>query len=358
MERHRPRGDRPYRGRPRQAVRVPPRLSGQCARPRLRLQPLGAALDEGQRARRVRARRGRGGVPREARPSVLVLLPVQRLQQHARGRLGDDPARLRRTRRSSRARGRSGRDRLQLARGSRACSVGRREARARRVTARRLPRRRLPRQQVLGRALAGQLGGGRGRLRRHARAAPRAVPAGRHDPERPGGRRGRISVDRLRGALGRAPEGVLQRPDRPEPEDAVDEADHVVRGLARRELRGADGRRVRHGDDRLLLLRGRDRLEGTRAVAQQPASARHCHRCGSRPRDLRGRTCDLDAGRAAADRAATVVGSDHLGVGEDVRQTTGSLPRAGRAPRSHCGRHHLRAVAAARRARPHRERVG
>ena len=168
---------RPIGGRPREAVRIPPRLSGQCARPRLRLQPLGAALDGGQRARRVRARRRRGGVPRKARPSVLVLLPVQRLQQHARGRLGDDPARLRRARRPSRARGRSGRGRLQLARGSRTCGVGRREARARRVTTRRLPCRRLPRQQVLGRALAGQLGGGRGRLRRHARAAPRAVPA-------------------------------------------------------------------------------------------------------------------------------------------------------------------------------------
>ena len=39
---------------------------------------------------------------REARAPVLVLLPVQRLQQHARGRLGDDPARLRRARRRAR----------------------------------------------------------------------------------------------------------------------------------------------------------------------------------------------------------------------------------------------------------------
>ena len=37
-----------------------------------------------------------------------------------------------------------------------------------------------------------------------------------------------LSVDRVRGPLGRAAEGVLQRPDRPEPEDAVDAADLVV----------------------------------------------------------------------------------------------------------------------------------
>ena len=93
-------------GRSGGALRIPPRLPGQCARSGLRLQPLGSAPDGGQRARRVRARRRRGGVLRKARPSVLVLLPLQRLQQHARGRLGDDPARLRRARRPSRARGR------------------------------------------------------------------------------------------------------------------------------------------------------------------------------------------------------------------------------------------------------------
>ena len=38
----------------------------------------------------------------------------------------------------------------------------------------------------------------------------------------------RVSVDRVRGPLGRAAAGVLQRPDRPEPEDPVDAADRVV----------------------------------------------------------------------------------------------------------------------------------
>ena len=54
-------------------------------------------------------------------------------------------------------------------------------------------------------------------------------PAARLDPERPGGGASGLSLDRLRGPLGRAPAGVLQRPDRAEPEDAVDGADHLGR---------------------------------------------------------------------------------------------------------------------------------
>ena len=65
----------------------------------LRLRALGAPPDERDEADRVRPRRHRSRLPRQARAPVLVLLPVQRFQQHARGRLGDDPARLRRCRR-------------------------------------------------------------------------------------------------------------------------------------------------------------------------------------------------------------------------------------------------------------------
>ena len=67
-------------------------------------------------------------------------------------------------------------------------------------------------------------------------------PAGALDPERPGGGAGGVPLDRVRGPLGRAPAGVLQRPDRAEPEGAVDGADHLGRGLARPQLRGARGR--------------------------------------------------------------------------------------------------------------------
>ncbi len=375
--RHRPparRGDRcaarpVERDRPRRRSLLPPETSStgssttstspaMRSNPGLRLQPLGPAPHAGQRARRLRARRRRERETRRARPPVLVLLPVQRLQQHARGRLGDDPARLRRPGCARCARRPTGRGRVQLARGSGARRVGRREARAGRRAPRRLSGSGLSCEQVLGRAVARELGGGRSRLRRHARPAPRALAAGPDDPERRGCGEGRVSVDRLRGPLGRAAEGVLQRADRPEPEDAVDEADHLVRRLARPELRGADGRGFRYRDDRLLLLRGREGLEGARAAPQQPRSARHYPRRRPGPRGLRGRPCDLDSGRAAAHRASAVVGPDHLCIREDVRQAPRPLPRARRAPRSDRGRHHVRAVAAARRARPDRKRVG
>ena len=216
---------------PRRALRVPPRLPRKRARPRLRLRAVGAAPDDGSRARGLRARRHRPRLPGQARAAVLVLLPLQRLQQHARGRLGDDPARLRRARCRRGARGgASRRGRLQLARGRRAGGLGRGQARDRRRHAPgRLPGRRLAREQVHGGALPRQLRGRRRRLRRHAGAAPRAPAGGADDPERPGGRGRRVPVDHVRGALGRAPEGVLQRPDRPEPEGAVDGADRVGR---------------------------------------------------------------------------------------------------------------------------------
>ena len=244
---------------------------GQCAQSRLRLQPLGEAPDSRQQAGRVRARRRRGRLPRRAGAPVLVLLSLQRLQQHTRGRLGDDPAPVRRARRTCGARDGAGRGGVQLARGSRTRRLGRREARARGRPAGRVSGRRFPRQQVRRRAVAGQLRRGGGGLRRHARPAPGGLPSCRDDPERPVCRRGGLSLDRVRGTVGRAPEGLLQRPDRPEPEDAMDAADHLVGGLARPELRRADGWSLRHGLDRLLLHRRRQGLEGVVSASQQSA---------------------------------------------------------------------------------------
>ena len=191
-------------------------------------------------ADRLRARRHRTRPSGQARPPVLVLLRLQRLQQHARRRLGDGPARLRRGRcRRGAEHGADG-DRLQLARGRRAGRLGRREARARRRDAPgRLPRGGQPREQVRRRPLPRQLGGRGSGLRRHPRAARRAPARREDDSERP--RRGceGVPVDHVRGTLGRAAAGVLQRPDRPEPQDAVDRAHHVVRRLALAKLRGA-----------------------------------------------------------------------------------------------------------------------
>ena len=131
----------------------------------------------------------------------------------------------------------------------------------RRQPSRRLSGRRLAREQVHGGAVPRQLGQGRRRLRRHAQSARRDSPDREDHPERRSSRAARVPVDRLPGTLGGAPAGVLQRADRPQSEDAMDEADHLVGELAFEELRRAHGRRVRDARDRLLLRRRRDRLE-------------------------------------------------------------------------------------------------
>ena len=129
----RPRHDRAVRGRSRpRPLRVQPRLPRRCAESRLRLRALGAARDGGHGADGVRPRRAGGRPPRSARAPVLVLLPLQRLEQPARGRLGDDPARLRSGEPGGGARGAAARGRLQPARGRRAGGVGGRQARDRR----------------------------------------------------------------------------------------------------------------------------------------------------------------------------------------------------------------------------------
>ena len=179
---------------------------------------------------------------------------------------------------------RAARGRLQPARGRRAGGVGRREARARRRHAPgRLPGGRLARELLLGRALPRPLGRDGRRLRRHDRAERGAASRGALDPERPGGGTGGLPLDRVRGPLGRAPAGLLQRPDRSEPEGAVDGADHLVRSLARPQLRGARGRLRRDGRDRLLLRGRRGGIE-LRAAARRQRRARRLRprRCSPR----------------------------------------------------------------------------
>ena len=122
-------------------------------------------------ADRVRARRDRPGAPGRARAPVLVLLRLQRLEQPARRRLGDDPARLRRPDGRGRAADVAGRGRVQPARGRGAGRLGRPEARARRRHAPgRPPGRRLARELLRGGAVSRQLRLGGRRLRRHSRA--------------------------------------------------------------------------------------------------------------------------------------------------------------------------------------------
>ena len=123
----RPGEDRPDRRRPQPwADRLPPRLPGQPARPGVLLRGVVRRAD-----RRLDANDLRPGGQR-ARPSgaggpVLALLPVQRLHQQARGRLGDGAGRVRGVRRRDRAHPGPHPGRLQPARGRRGRTVGRRE---------------------------------------------------------------------------------------------------------------------------------------------------------------------------------------------------------------------------------------
>ena len=83
--------------------------------------------------------------------------------------------------------------------------------------------------------------------------------------------------------LGRAPAGVLQRPDRTEPQDAVDRADPLVGGVAVAELRGAD-RRALGGPARPTssAVRWRRAARARRAAAQPGRrGARAVGRCSS-----------------------------------------------------------------------------
>ena len=64
-------------------------------------------------------------------------------------------------------------------------------------------------------------------------------PAVQTIPSDPSQAAARISLDRVRGPLGRTAAGLLQRPHRPQPEGAVDGADPLVAELARPRLRRA-----------------------------------------------------------------------------------------------------------------------
>ena len=198
-------------------------------------------ITEGKHADGLRARRDRAGLPGQARAPVLVLLRLQRLQQHARGRLGDDPARLRRgrrrARRSTRSPSRSATARTRAPSAPTGATTSSRSSTGRTrssIPAAGSHANKFTAALYLGSSAEAGVGCDDTRGP-HRELRPRRED----DPERPGGRDGGVPVDRLRGPLGRAPAGVLQRPDRPEPEDQWTRADRLVGGLARPELRGA-----------------------------------------------------------------------------------------------------------------------
>ena len=107
------------------------------------------------------------------------------------------------------------------------------------------------------------------RLRRHARADVRraARSCRRSRATRPQARAAFPWIA-FEGRWGELQRGVLQRPDRAEPEDAVDGADHAgPRAGATRSYAVPGRRRARHRRDRLLLRRGRGGLERAAAGA-------------------------------------------------------------------------------------------
>ena len=288
-------------------------------------------LVERVRAHRLRTRRHRPRLPRQAGAAVLVLLRVQRLQQHARGRLGDDPARLRRGRRRRRARRTITRPRSDTARtrarsGRRGATTSSRSstARIRSCSPRPGPTRTSsPRRSTSAarrtRASAATTRGGRTSSSGRRCGRSRAI-------RRP---RRRVSVDHVRGPVGRAPEGVLQRPDRAEPEGSVDCADRVGgRGGAtaatgsRRPACSGTGATdlfcsgVEQGSEALSRL--------IRNPAADPPVARRAARAGR----VGDRAGDVDAGRAAAHRTPPHVGPDPVGVRADVRRTPAAVRRA------------------------------
>ena len=161
------------------SLSVPPRLSRQRPGTGLRLRAVGATRDRGPRANGVCARRQRSVASRGARAPVLAVLRLQRLEQPARRRLGNDPARLRRRERARRADDGSNECRLQPARRCRTRGLELLEARTGgRHAPGRLPRGRFTRELLRRRALPRQLRESGCRLRRHGRAAPRSALVG------------------------------------------------------------------------------------------------------------------------------------------------------------------------------------
>ena len=180
-----------------------------------------------------------------------------------------------------------------------------------------------------------QLGRRGRRLRRHARAVrSTSTRSSRRSPAMPP-RPGAGPVDRLRGALGRAASGVLQRAGGPEPEAAVDEPDRLVRELARPCLHGSRRRRLRPCGHGLLLHRGRRRLAARSSSSWPGRSSSRSMLAGLvlLAIVLLSRTTWRPAAPLpVAHRRAW--GADRLGLDAHVRQTLPAVHRHGRAVRA------------------------
>src|SRR4029453_2072447 len=105
-------------------------------------------------------------------------------------------------------------------------------------------------------------------------------------------------------------------PDRAEPEDAVDRADHMVGRVALAELRGPDRRHLRDFFDGLLLRRRREGLGRPDGPPTRSGDDVADDRDSARPSYLA-----RDAHTLATGRPATARTSAPLGPGADRRRT-------------------------------------
>ena len=209
---------------------------------------------------------------RQARAPVLVLLRVQRLQQPARGRLGDDPARLRRARRARGARAADpvevgysshegaeradwGDDKLELVDGTHPVVYPAAGSHANKFT------------EALYLGSSAQAGVGCDDTRGPAR---RAAPGRQDDPERPGSRRAASRGSRSRAAGASCSRRSSTARPAPTSRSSGREPIEWSEGWRDRELRGADRRRARHRRHRLLLHRRRAPARMARQAAPEP----------------------------------------------------------------------------------------
>ena len=260
VERLRPREDRPDARGPRRPLRVPPRLPGERARARLRLRAVGPPADARAPTRASTRTWRRTGAPGKLALQYWFFYAFNDFNNTHEGDWemiqlvfdADDAA--------DALDERAGRGRLQLARGRREGGVGRRQARdRRRHPSRRLSRRRLARQQVHRRRSTSAA-----RPRRGSAATTRAArtassrPTSSTIPSDPAAAAEAFPWITFEGRWGELQKAFFNGPTGPNMKTQWTDADRVVGGLARPQLRGPDRRRARDGRHRLLLLRRRD----------------------------------------------------------------------------------------------------
>ena len=328
VESVRSRRDRPHRRRSRQPLPVPPRLPRQRARSRLRLRALAASADRvGQPTVYAHVATDPGHPGRLALQYWLFyvfnefnnlhegdweMIQLNFDARDAREALAEEPVEVGYSSHEGAEQADWGDDKLEL---------------VERDASGRLSRRGLAREQVRRGALPRELGRGGRRLRRHPRPARRASPGGQDHTERHRRGRSRVSLDRLRGSVGRASEGVLQRPHRAQPEAQWTEP-----------IEWSEGWRTRsYLPCRPAACSGRARPTSSARRSRpdrrpDPASARPCrdsararHDPGARrlPRHAH----DVATRRAAQGGAPANLGADRLGGRPDVRQTGAAVPR-------------------------------